>query len=40
MKTGLRILFVIVAVAVCAACVRANVSLPDVISDGMVLQQN
>src|SRR5436190_10019567 len=40
MKTSLRLLFVIFAVAIFAVCVRANVSLPDVISDGMVLQQN
>lgn len=40
MKTILRLLFLFVAANVFAACVRANVSLPDVISDGMVLQQN
>ena len=40
MKTSLRLLFVMVAVSGFAAHVRANVSLPDVISDGMVLQQN
>jgi sialate O-acetylesterase len=39
-KTGLRLLFLILAGTLFAACVRANVSLPDVISDGMVLQQN
>src|ERR1041385_3702111 len=40
MKANLRVLLVIVAVTLSATCVRANVSLPDVISDGMVLQQN
>lgn len=39
-RTSLRLLFVIVAGTVFATCVRANVSLPDVISDAMVLQQN
>jgi sialate O-acetylesterase len=40
MKTTLRYLFVILLVGFCTAGVRANVALPDVISDGMVLQQN
>ena len=40
MKTGLRFLFAIVSVTAFAAIVCANVSLPDIISDGMVLQQN
>ena len=40
MKTILRTLLVVVLFAVGTNCVRANVSLPDVISDGMVLQQN
>jgi sialate O-acetylesterase len=40
MKTSVRLLFAVVSVTVFAAIVRAHVSLPDVISDGMVLQQN
>src|SRR6185369_7387930 len=39
MRTYFRILFAIIAVAVYAAEARADVSLPDVISDRMVLQQ-
>ena len=40
MKNTLRFLFVVVVVALGTAGARANVSLPDVVSDGMVLQQN
>jgi sialate O-acetylesterase len=40
MKTSLKLLFIIILGNTTAVCVRANVSLPDVISEGMVLQQN
>jgi sialate O-acetylesterase len=40
MKPCLRILFAIAALTAGATAARANVSLPDVISDRMVLQQN
>ena len=40
LKTILRVFFGIAALNLLATCVHANVSLPDVISDGMVLQQN
>jgi sialate O-acetylesterase len=40
MRTILKLVLTIVAVNASAVWVRANVSLPDVISDGMVLQQN
>ncbi|PYS64869.1 MAG: sialate O-acetylesterase, partial [Acidobacteria bacterium] len=39
MKTIARILFGLIAVLTFALGARANVSLPDVISEGMVLQQ-
>ena len=40
MKMIIRILCVIAALTFLANCVHAKVSLPDVLSDGMVLQQN
>src|SRR5260370_32160691 len=39
MKTHVRILFAIIAALILPASARANISLPDVVSDGMVLQQ-
>src|SRR5216683_2026157 len=39
MKTHSRILFAIVAALILPVAARANISLPDVISGGMVLQQ-
>jgi len=39
MKTHSRILFAIIAALILSASARANISLPDVISTGMVLQQ-
>src|SRR5436190_9748100 len=40
MKTFLRFVLTSIAFTTFAATASANVSLPDVISDGMVLQQN
>ena len=40
MKTIFRILFAVIAAHVLITCAHAAVTLPDVISDGMVLQQN
>ena len=40
MKTNLRILFAVIAIAAFVGVARANVSLPDVIGEHMVLQQN
>ena len=39
MKTHSRILFAIIAALILPVAARANISLPDVISDGMMLQQ-
>src|SRR6266496_4007998 len=39
MKNHARIFFAIIAALILPVGVRANISLPDVISDGMVLQQ-
>src|SRR6266852_8926363 len=39
MKTHSRILFAIIAALILPVAARANISLPDVISGGMVLQQ-
>jgi hypothetical protein len=40
MKKTSRILLTFIALTAFATAARANISLPDVISDGMVLQQN
>src|SRR2546425_10593259 len=39
MKTPVRIFFAVIAALILPLGARANISLPDVISDGMVLQQ-
>src|SRR3989442_13113987 len=39
MKTSARLFFLMILAVLSAAGVKANVSLPDVISEGMVLQQ-
>src|SRR3989442_330048 len=39
MKTPVRIFFAIIAALILPVAARANISLPDVISDGMMLQQ-
>ena len=39
MKTAARIVFVLIVAVMSAVGAQANLSLPNVISDGMVLQQ-